>query len=375
MRNAAFFEVPDQQSLIKSKLVVDYFKAWSNVILPQAKRRRQQIAYVDLFAGPGRFKNGEDSTPLRILKLSIDDPGLRKNLVSRFNDGDPDHVIELGSAITSLAGISELAHQPEVTNYTIGTQVVDILHSSRSTPTLFFIDPFGYKGLSLDLVGQAIRNWGCDCIFFFNYNRINPGLSNPAVAELMNNLFGVGRTDRLRELVRSLSAYDREVTILNALAEALREAGGRFVLPFQFQSPHSERTSHYIIFVSKEFIGYHIMKDVMAKISVDDGDISNFGYVPVQSPHLQLLFEFAKPHSIPRLKSHLLQACAGKTLTVWDVYRETTVDTPYTLRNVQDALRKLESEQRIGIEPPAEKRRKHKGVVTLAKDKLVTFPS
>jgi hypothetical protein len=32
--------------------------------------------------------------------------------------------------------------------------------------------------------------WGCDAIFFFNYNRINMGIANDSVREHMQALFG-----------------------------------------------------------------------------------------------------------------------------------------------------------------------------------------
>ena len=57
-------------------------------------------------------------------------------------------------------------------------------------PILAFIDPWGYKGLTLRLVDAFLKDWGCDCLFFFNYGRINAGLSNPMVHAHMAALFG-----------------------------------------------------------------------------------------------------------------------------------------------------------------------------------------
>ncbi len=51
-------------------------------------------------------------------------------------------------------------------------------------PTFFFVDPWGYKGLSLRLINSVLKNWGCDCIFFFNYTRINMGLENELVKSI-----------------------------------------------------------------------------------------------------------------------------------------------------------------------------------------------
>ena len=33
-------------------------------------------------------------------------------------------------------------------------------------PTLYFVDLFGYRVISLDLITRLIQPFGCDCIFF-----------------------------------------------------------------------------------------------------------------------------------------------------------------------------------------------------------------
>jgi three-Cys-motif partner protein len=75
-------------------------------------------------------------------------------------------------------------------NNEVGTEIVEHFESIKMVPTLFFVDPFGYKGLSLRLVNAVLKNWGSDCIFFFNYNRINMGVGNDAVLQHMEALFG-----------------------------------------------------------------------------------------------------------------------------------------------------------------------------------------
>jgi three-Cys-motif partner protein len=80
-------------------------------------------------------------------------------------------------------------------------------------------------------------------------------------------LFGEERAQRLRKALPSLSPASREVIILEELAQALREMGGLYVLPFRFKNAAGTRTSHCLIFVSKHFKGYEIMKEIMAKES------------------------------------------------------------------------------------------------------------
>ncbi len=117
------------------------------------------------------------------------------------------------------------------------------------------------------------------------------------------------------------------------------------------------------------------MKEVMFPLSSDEGEVRSFEYVPIKSPQLRLLVDLAEPHSISALKDLLALKCAGNILTVWQAYEDHSVDTPYTLRNFKDAIRALEAEGRVTIDPPADKRPKRKGEVTLAKDKVVTFPA
>ena len=72
-------------------------------------------------------------------------------------------------------------------------------------PTFRFIDPFGYRGLSLKIIKGVIKDGGSDCIFFFNYNRINAGISNPVVTSHINALFGQAKADELRARLPRLS--------------------------------------------------------------------------------------------------------------------------------------------------------------------------
>lgn len=65
----------------------------------------------------------------------------------------------------------------------------------RLFPPSFFVDPWGYKGLSLKLVSAIIKDWGCDCVFFFNYNRVNMGVNNDSIKKHMISLFGEERLE------------------------------------------------------------------------------------------------------------------------------------------------------------------------------------
>jgi three-Cys-motif partner protein len=372
MTENSFFNEQKEQSLIKARIVEKYFWAWAKVIISKVKKgssSNQKIAYVDLFAGAGRYKDGSKSTPVKVLETAIADPDMRNMLVSIFNDADVENVNSLQQAIDSIPGIENLKYRPQIFNHEVGENIVKTFQERKLVPTLFFVDPWGYKGLSLQLINSVVKDWGCDCIFFFNYNRINMGLSNDAVKEHINALFGQVRADQVRERLKTLTPQERELTVVEYICEALKEMGGKYVLPFRFRHEMGNRTSHHLIFVSKHPKGYEIMKEIMAKESSEQRQgVPSFEYNPatLQQP---LLFELTRP--LDELESMLLDTFSGKTMTMAEIYHQHHVGKPYIKKNYKTALSNLESQGKITAHSPAGKKRR-KG--TFADDLKVTFP-
>lgn len=363
-----FFAETTEQSTVKATIVSKYFWAWAKVIIPTAKKGPNRIAYVDLFAGPGRYKDGTKSTPLLVLEQAITDPDMRTMLVTHFNDKDEAHVRELERAIDQLPGVKSLAHKPVVHNEEVGTGIVAQFKKIDFIPTLFFVDPWGYKGLSLDLVNSVLKHWGCDCIFFFNYNRINMGLGNPLVRQHMDCLFGAERAKDIRAQLEPLAPQDRELLIVEHLSKALGATSGRFVLPFRFKNAQGSRTSHHLIFVSKHFRGYEIMKEIMAKeSSLQEQGVPSFEYNPADK-RFPLLFELNRP--LDDLEEMLLDQYQAQTHTMVEIYRDHNVGRRYIKRNYKDVLKSLEAKHKIICEPPSSARRKN----TLADSVKISFP-
>lgn len=80
-----FFEEQREQSLIKSRIVSKYFSAWANVILATQKRypqHAQSMAYVDLFAGLGRYNDQSKSTPILVLETILNNPELSNRVIN-----------------------------------------------------------------------------------------------------------------------------------------------------------------------------------------------------------------------------------------------------------------------------------------------------
>ena len=109
-----FFTERTDQSEVKARIVEKYFYAWANVIMPTASSADGKIAYIELYAGPGRYEDGAASTPLLVLEKAIAHPKMSQMLVAHFNDADQNLTETLSNEINKLPGIKSLKCQPQV---------------------------------------------------------------------------------------------------------------------------------------------------------------------------------------------------------------------------------------------------------------------
>jgi len=72
MTDNSFFEEMTEQSRAKVQIVTKYFKAWAKIMIPRVAKRNNKIGYIDLFSGPGRYKDGSEKwTPKTGQVLSV----------------------------------------------------------------------------------------------------------------------------------------------------------------------------------------------------------------------------------------------------------------------------------------------------------------
>jgi len=143
-----FFNEVKSQSLIKKEIVVKYFDAWAKIM----NKRSDRLGYIDLFSGPGNYEDGTDSTPIAIMKLILKNNDYRNKFVTVFNDKNKRYIGKLESAISNLENIKSLKYEPIFLNLELDIQTSDIFAATSIIPSLIFIDPWGYKGVTQKLL-------------------------------------------------------------------------------------------------------------------------------------------------------------------------------------------------------------------------------
>jgi three-Cys-motif partner protein len=366
---AEFFSEMTDASHVKATIVEKYFKAWATVMA--SKARPGKLGYIDLYSGPGRYEDGSESTPLKILQHCMATPNLKTRMFTFFNDANPKFAQQLTEEIKLLPNIADLTFEPIVTNSAVGPDLVEVLKKMTLIPSLSFVDPWGYKGLSKELIDALTKDWGSDTIFFYNYNRVNAAICNNKVTNHINAIFGEAKAEELRNVVGSLSPEQREAEVMKAVAEVLSNEGKNYVLPFRFVAEGRKSTSHYLIFVTKNPLGYKIMKEIMWKSSSDQDDgVAGFAYLPAE-PHYASLFPGVRP--LDELGQVLLDTYAGKMMSVKEIYENHNIGTPFVPSNYKEALRRLEDAGQIKAYPSV--RPKRDGKKTMGDPVKIEFPS
>lgn len=359
-----FFSSQEKHSNIKTQIMVKYFKSWAKIILNQ--EYVDKAAYIDLFCGPGRYDDGSESTPILILKEIINNKQYRNNIKTYFSDKNKEKTKKLKKEINRIPNINMLKYSPVVKCQEANKKIISKL-KKKTIPALVFLDPWGYKELSLDLIDHHLEGWGCDIIAFFNYSRINRHLNinKEDIKKNIYSLFGKKQADKLMNKINqnNFSPYKREELIFTTFEEALRKKINCHVARIKFETFKGNRTSHYILGITKNPNAHEIMKEIMIRESNDKENLA----VKKDYNNNQMAMFNLKTND---LKKELLKKFKGRKMKVGDIISIHHPNTDYIKKDYKKALKQLEKEEKISCNPPKEKR----PADTMADPTSIEFP-
>lgn len=375
-----FWNEQKTQSFIKTEILRKYFDVWSKIMVTRNKMTK--LNYIDLFSGPGTYEDGSPSTPMHIVTQCINTPVLHDKMVFLFNDKDKSAIQQLYTNLSNIEGIHLLKNEPKLMQSEVDDTFTETFEKINMAPTFSFVDPFGYKGITKELIFSLIKDFGSDCVLFFNFNRVKMGITNPLVDLHMKKIFGEETHEYMKQMVVGMDKDLKEPFIIEMLSQSLSNNGKNLILPFKFVSETKNQTSHYIILISKSTVGYQIMKDIMAKEStLHEEGIAGFSYIPVKhlknrnSVQLTILDAYEESE-MDKLKTRILENFKNQTLKMIKLFELDNIGTSYTKKNYKEALRQLEAEGLIHANPPANERRmdKKNNVVSFGDNTYVTIP-
>ena len=364
-----FFESPKEHSIVKSDIVSEYFGAWVDIM----KSRCEELTYLDLFSGPGKYEEGTPSTPMKIFDV-IESKEISAALCSHFYESDRGYRNKLKISLEGHPVFQKLRVKPTFPEAEVSAELTNELPVRDCT--FSFVDPHGFK-ISAKMLATLVSDWGSDCIFYLSTYGIRRNIEIESQEEDLLELFGRDGLNELREKLKiAPSWYVKDRLIIKQLAKRVMEIGGKtfYFLDFAMEFEKSKMVSYYLILITQHHRGFAIMKEIMAKHSYKDHkDIPLYVYSKSKlERENQLQLQFGE--KMDELKTKLCRDFENQTLTVNDVL-EKCHKTSYihTKQNLKDALQELELEKEVSIDPPRDQRPIRKGKTTLADNKTVTF--
>jgi three-Cys-motif partner protein len=277
-------------------------------------------------------------------------------------ESDPQAFDKLTVAVGNSADASRLGRKPVLIHGEFGEHVDRVLRdpvygSNRSVATFAFIDPCGIKGVRLRDIAQVLKRPFGECLVLWNYSGVNRWLGAAATkserpAELVEFFGGQEELSAAFKIQKSGRSPDQiESSLRELFVRSLRQqSGAKYFLPFRFEAPDANRTSHYLIHCSGHHRAFVVMKEIMHGESKGDGDVGQFAFITdAENTTLPL---FLPSREIAR--AAVLKELEGGVRPV-QLFFEDWVDRPddfMTRKQYKELLLELERENLITVVDP-----------------------
>ncbi|MFF3864590.1 three-Cys-motif partner protein TcmP [Micromonospora sp. NPDC001898] len=341
----------DHHTKAKHDILRQYLAGW----FPVLSSYQGRVVFLDGFAGPGRYKNGEPGSPLIALSTLLDHsyfPRMTKcEFLFIFCEQGRTRADNLKEEIQKFA--DERGTWPEnvkvsIKNSEFERTAQDILETLKAqkaqlAPTFAFVDPFGISGLPMDLLADLLSFNRCELFVNYIVNTAVRFANSGMIDERLRELYGTDdflKAEGLQGQARLQFLHDLYERQLKA------RCGFDYVQSFGMLNK-TGNVIYYLFYGTRNPKGLQLMKDAMWK--VDAGGGYKFSDRLAGQDIL-----FSEEDLVPEpLRSALLTHFAGRTVLVDELETFVLVHTPYRPAHLRKyALSPLEKDGKISVDRP-----------------------
>ena len=245
----------EPHTLGKHRVLRKYLNSW----FPILSKWNGRILFIDGFAGPGEYADGEPGSPLIALEALADHRAkIDAEVGFVFIEKDKarakhlEHVIEGLSTPANSWVLHECGEFDE--NMTSILNMLDE-EENRLAPSLVMVDPFGISGTPMHLLNRIMKNPKCELYVSFMYEAINRFKTTSEFAPHLDGLFG---TQDWRNGVEITNSSERKQFFFDLYENQLRDAGAEQVVHFELFD--GNRLVYAIFFATTHLKGSDRMK-------------------------------------------------------------------------------------------------------------------
>lgn len=322
----------------KHEILENYLKAW----FPILSRWSGRIIYLDGFAGPGVYEGNEDGSPVIALKTAREHTlkHIFKEIVFMFIEKKEERAAKLTEVLherfPSLP--KNLTYQVICKEFAPALERVlhEIeKHDAQLAPTFAFLDPFGFSGFPMELIGRMMEYKKCEVLITFMtsfINRFTDELREPVLTELF-------ATEEWKKVRNITDSEQRRRFLLDLYETQLTQVGGaKYVRSFEMVGKYNQPI-YYLIYGTKHPLGLKVMKDAMWKVD----DRGTYKFSDLTDVNQKYLINYqSESHWIPRAAKMVYDFFKEKTVEESAVGDYVITGTPY--RYKKQILKYLEKE-------------------------------
>lgn len=331
----------------KHVILRKYLNAW----LPKLTRWNGRVVIIDGFAGPGRYSQGEEGSPVIVLKAFLEHSHKAKmngEVKYLFIEADKDRY----DSLVEVVGQIERPRTVDVVVYNEECEVAldRVLNylderESRRAPTFAFIDPFGVQ-VPLEMVHRLMAHPKCEVLITFMIGSLHRFISTPEFEEPTDRLYGCGDWRKALEMTRN----ERETFLRTLYQRQLEDVvGARYVRFFTMRDTNN-RTIYDLFFATNHPAGIDAMKDAMWKVDRTGGH----SFSDATNPDQETLF--SDEPNWEQLFDLLAERFQG-TEQPWRVVEEAIRRTPFRILKKPLQAESGKGPSRFRIVPPDGARR------------------
>ncbi|MFH1661797.1 MAG: three-Cys-motif partner protein TcmP [Candidatus Falkowbacteria bacterium] len=322
----------------KHEILKRYLQRW----LPILGTFNKGLFYIDGFAGPGVYTNGEKGSPIIAIKTAIDlikEERLKTTLYCLFIEKDPERCKILEREINQIDIPKQI--KIKIKNKDFLSSMDDVLNNRliKVLPTLIFIDPFGFSHTPFCLIKKIMMNNICDFFINFNYEEIERFLS---LSEQENNFINFfGCEEWKRALI--LKNKDKRKFLHDLYIKQLhKEAGIKYIRSFTMINK-SNKIDYFLFFGTNSIKGLEKIKEVLWKIDKDSGNV----FSDTTNPNQPKLFTSSYFND---LQKEIIKKFKGEAVTIKELKDYILTETPYPIGPLSTKILKpLEREKNLLI--------------------------
>lgn len=335
----------------KHEILRRYFEAWLPIMASWNKR----ILYIDGFAGPGKYSNGDDGSPIIVLKAARDHTQqLRSELVCIFVERDPDRFASLKLLLDELAPSLPISIKYLVVNDTFDEHLTNIFNyidaqAKALAPALVFIDPFGLSHTPFRTVKRILSNRQSEVLVNFMYEEVNRFLSLESVSKDLDALFG---SSKWRNVIGIYGPEYRRRALHDLYLDQLKTAA-KYVHSFEMRNK-TNSTDYFLFFATNSVKGLEKMKESMWKVD----DTGSFQFSDHEDA-LGLLSLFSEHPNLEPLRHAMVRAFKGKRVAIEKLVEWVITESEFLPKHLKKPLlAPMEEAGEIRVVNTASKRRR-----------------